>query len=61
MRPQGKAQLTFKYELPFKMEKDQEYKLLIQKQPGTKTHEYTIKFDGQLQNFELRADKEVKF
>ncbi|HUS59875.1 MAG TPA: DUF4012 domain-containing protein [Nevskiaceae bacterium] len=61
LRPQGKAQLTFKYELPFKVGKDQEYKLLIQKQPGTKTHEYIIKLDGQLQNFELRADKEVKF
>lgn len=61
LRPQGKAQLTFKYKLPFKVEKGQEYKLLIQKQPGTKIHEYTVKLDGQIQTFELQTDKEIKF
>lgn len=59
LRPQGKAQLVFKYKLPFKASK--EYRLLIQKQPGTYGYEYELKIDSQQQNFELKTDKELKF
>jgi len=61
LRPQGKAQLTFKYRLPFKVEKGQSYKMLIQKQPGTYGYENIINFNGKDQTFELKADKEIKF
>jgi len=59
LRPQGKAQLVFKYKLPFKASK--EYRLLIQKQPGTYGYEYEVKIDSQQQTFELKTDKELKF
>ncbi|MFH1840801.1 MAG: DUF4012 domain-containing protein [Candidatus Shapirobacteria bacterium] len=61
LRPEGKAQLTFKYELPFKVQKGESYKLLIQKQPGTYGYEYEVDFEGRIQNFELKTDKELKF
>jgi len=61
LRPQGKAQLVFKYKLPFKLAQDQVYQLLIQKQPGTKNHPYTVKLDGQERNFRLASDRELQF
>lgn len=61
LRPEGKAQLTFKYRLPFKVDKGQPYKILIQKQPGTYGYENIITFNGKEQTFELKADKEIKF
>lgn len=61
LRPQGKAQLTFKYRLPFKVEKGQSYKMLIQKQPGTYGYENIINFNGKEQTFDLKADREIKF
>jgi len=61
LRPLGKAQLTFKYKLPFKVEKDNPYKILIQKQPGTYGYENIIKFGRTTEEFELKTDKELKF
>jgi len=61
LRPQGKAQLIFKYKLPFKYDKNQPYKILIQKQPGTYGYENTIEFNGKKQSFDLKTDKEIKF
>ena len=61
LRPQGKAQLVFKYRLPFKYDKSQPYKILIQKQPGTYGYENIINFNGQEQTFELKTDREIKF
>jgi len=61
LRPQGKAQLIFKYKLPFKYDNSQPYKLLIQKQPGTYGYENTINFKGKQENFDLKTDKELKF
>jgi len=61
LRPQGKAQLIFKYELPFKNSVSQPYKILIQKQPGTYGYENTINFKGKQENFDLKTDKELKF
>jgi hypothetical protein len=60
LRPLGKAQLTFKYQLPFKVEKGQPYKILIQKQPGTYGYENVIKLNGKEQTFELKTDRELE-
>lgn len=59
LRPLGKAQLRFKYKLPFTI--DKEYRLLIQKQPGTHDYEYQIKLGGREENFVLLTDKEFVF
>jgi len=59
LRPQGKAQLTFKYQLPFKAVKGQPYKMLIQKQPGTYGYENIVKFDGRSEVFDLTMDKQL--
>jgi len=59
LRPEGSAKVTLKYELPLNMAK--EYKLLIQKQPGTDGFTYNIKVNNQKQNFVLDTDKELKF
>lgn len=60
LRPLGKAQLQFKYRLPFKVGSDQPYRLLIQKQPGTYGYEYAVKVDGREESFELKSDRELK-
>lgn len=60
LRPQGSTKLTFKYSLPFKVEKGSAYPILIQKQPGTEGHEYTLDVDGNKQQFKLTTDKELK-
>lgn len=59
LRPEGLAKVTFQYKLPFKV-KDQ-YKLLIQKQPGANDYLYTIKVGKTQQEFFLKTDKEVTF
>ncbi|MEK7470691.1 MAG: DUF4012 domain-containing protein [Patescibacteria group bacterium] len=58
LRPEGVAKVTFKYKLPMKMTK--EYKLLIQKQPGTDGPLYTINLGRHEEEFLLKTDKEVK-
>lgn len=59
LRPQGQAKVSFKYQLPFKVKGD--YRLLIQKQPGTDEPDYLIELDGQKQEFQLKVDKELRF
>jgi len=61
LRPKSTAKVVFKYKLPFKVQKGEDFKLLIQKQPGVESYEYSIDFNGQKQEFELRTDKELKF
>lgn len=58
LRPEGVAKVTFKYTLPFKV--TNEYKLLIQKQPGTDGFLYTIKLGSHNDEFYLKTDKEIK-
>ncbi len=58
LRPQGSAKVVFKYELPNPVKK--EYKLLIQKQPGTDEPLYSVILGGQKQEFELKTDTEIK-
>lgn len=61
IKPLGTAQVVVKYKLPFKVEKGKEYRLLIQKQPGTEGHEYSLVINGrQIDKFPLKTDKEIK-
>lgn len=57
LRPEGVAKVTFEYKLPFKVKG--QYKLLIQKQPGSKDYLYTINVGRNHQEFFLKTDKEV--
>ena len=58
LRPEGVSKVTFKYKLPFKVSK--EYKILIQKQPGTDAFLYTINLGRHIEEFKLNVDKEIK-
>ena len=60
VRPQGKATLELKYKLPFRLGKGSSYALLIQKQPGTEGHDYTVRVNGHEEKFKLVTDKELK-
>jgi hypothetical protein len=57
LRPEGVAKVTFEYKLPFKV--SGQYKLLIQKQPGTNPYIYTMDVNGNQQEFPLTTDKEI--
>lgn len=58
IRPQGAAKIEFEYEIPQKVDGD--FKLLIQKQPGTPSHIYEIDAFGKKQKpFALDGDKEL--
>lgn len=60
VRPQGAATLTLTYKLPFKLNSGSPLPLLIQKQPGTKDNQYTIKLNGRtIDTFPLLTDKEL--
>jgi len=57
VRPQNSRTLILEYTLPFKVT-DKKYPLLIQKQPGTKDHHYTVKINGATKtDFDLSTDK----
>ena len=57
--PLGKAEVIIDYRLPFKVD-PKKYKLLIQKQPGTKGHQYEILINGKKkEEFKLITDKEI--
>ena len=59
VRPLGSAELSLKYKLPFKKGKDKLH-VLLQKQPGTEGHSYTISVNGKTkEQFNLSADKVV--
>lgn len=59
LRPESRVKLIVKYKLPFKHQRGEDYQLLIQKQPGTKNHQYTINLGNQTQEFLLDQDKEI--
>jgi len=58
LRPEARTKLIVKYKLPFKHETG-EYKLLIQKQPGAKNHQYIINLGNTTEEFELNSDREL--
>ncbi len=58
---QGKAVVIVEYELPAGLVDKDNYRLLIQKQPGTKGHKLSIYIDKEkLQDTELLKDLEIK-
>ena len=61
LRPQSKTKISFKYQLPFKVNSGEPYDLLIQKQPGIEKYQYSITHNGKLEEFDLVADKELKW
>ena len=59
VRPQNSRKLEIEYEVPYSP-KD-EYKLMVQKQPGAKDFQYIIKINGkEKQDFKLTSDREFK-
>lgn len=58
LRPEGVSKVIFTYTLPVK--KMDEFKLFIQKQPGTDAPLYTITTDKQEEEFLLTVDKELR-
>lgn len=60
VRPQGKSEIIFKYQLPFKLQNGSALPVLIQKQPGTTNISYDIYVSGNKTNsFILDQDKEL--
>lgn len=58
VRPKGAAKFTIKYKLPFKLAKDSNLPLMIQKQPGTYPEPHKITLGGnQLSEFTFTTDK----
>lgn len=58
LRPTGALTIELEYTVPVKV--DREYKLLIQKQPGTEGHTYEVEAFGKRQKaFPLTTDKEL--
>ncbi|MDP3998007.1 MAG: DUF4012 domain-containing protein [bacterium] len=61
VNPLGSSQMVVKYKLPFKVNKGQDLKMLIQKQPGTEGHEYKVTVNGKtIEEFPLKTDRELK-
>ncbi len=56
VRPEGTAKIEIEYTVPVKP--GSQYKLLIQKQPGTPFHSYEIDAFGKREIFQLDTDKE---
>lgn len=60
VRPENSRKLEIEYEIPYSPEEN--YQLLIQKQPGAKDFRYIIKINGsEKKDFKLDQDKEFKF
>lgn len=58
LRPEGVLELTLKYKTP---KAKGNYKLMIQKQPGTDMNSYTVNYNNQKEEFQLKTDKELNF
>lgn len=59
-RPQNSRVLELQYTIPY--QPNGQYKLMVQKQPGAKDFDYTVKINGsQKSNFELDSDKMFNF
>lgn len=60
VRPQNSRTLSFEYSVPSNI-KNNGYVLLIQKQPGSKDHKYSVKVNGKTKGeFELSSDKKIE-
>jgi hypothetical protein len=60
VQPEGKASVKLSYTLPFKIKNVDDYALLVQKQPGTVGHDYTILINGKKLN-QVQLIKDQKF
>lgn len=60
LKPQTKATLTLKYELPESLFTDNHYRLLIQKQPGIDSIKYLVQMGEKKEEFDLLTDKEIE-
>lgn len=58
LRPEGVSKVTFKYTLPFK--KPADFRMMIQKQPGTDMPLYTVRTSKYEEEFLLKTDKELR-
>lgn len=58
LRPEGVSKVTFKYSLPFRKGTG-DYKLFIQKQPGTDAPLYVVRSSKSEEEFLLNTDKEI--
>ena len=58
LRPESKTKIVLTYELPKKFSPGDDYRMLVQKQPGTHGWKYTIMFNGQVHEFNLDKDTE---
>lgn len=62
VKPQGSAQVVIKYKIPIKVQGNDPYRLLVQKQPGTSSEEYHIIRNGkEVEKFILETDREISF
>ncbi len=59
LRPLGVAKVTVTYKLPFKA--DKQYKLLVQKQPGTTAPLHSIRLGKVEEELFLKTDREFRF
>lgn len=59
--PLGSSQLIFKYYLPGGFLEKENYRILIQKQPGKDSPDYKITVGGKTEKFSLVEDKELEF
>ena len=60
VRPQNSRKLELEFEVPYVPQND--YQLMVQKQPGAKDFQYKIKINGkQVKDFKLDMDYEFKF
>ncbi len=58
LRPEGVSKVTFSYTLPFK--KSDDFRMLIQKQPGTDAPLYVVRSARSEEEFLLKTDKELR-
>ncbi|MFZ3301222.1 MAG: DUF4012 domain-containing protein [Microgenomates group bacterium] len=58
LRPEGVSKVTFNYTLPFK--KSDDFRMLIQKQPGTDAPLYVVTTPKSEEEFLLNTDKEIR-
>ncbi len=60
LRPEGLAKVVVKYSLPFRVT-DSEYRMFLQKQPGTDAPLYIINIGKREEELFLKTDKELRF
>lgn len=62
LRPEGVSKVSFRYKLPFTKESivANDYKMLIQKQPGIDAPQYVVRTQRSEEEFLLKTDKEIR-